>query len=391
MSKAVTGGFRLSRVINAAGTMTSLGSSLVVPEAIEAAASIQQQFVKIDELHARATGAEAGLVTACSASGMVLAIAATMTGLDLARIERLPDVTGLPSEVVVQAGHLINYGAPIAQAIRLAGAEVVVAGTAAQVETFHIEDAITEQTAAALFVVSHHVVQDGQTDLPEFIAICKARGIPTIVDMASEYDLRGAIARGADIAIYSAHKFLGGPTAGIIAGRKKLVQACFLQNGGIGRPMKVGKEGIIGTIAALEAWAQRDHAAIKAKEDCAIHYWLEELSSVTGLACDIHADWTGNPIDRLRVSVRPVEAGLYAWELADRLANRDPAIYVRDDLVEHGYFFLYPCNLKPGDEKEIVAAMRDILASARIQGDGLCASFTERRRRKLAAHLRWPD
>ena len=85
--------------------------------------------------------------------------------------------------------------------------------------------------------------------------------MPVIVDAASEYDLRGFVAAGADIAIYSAHKFLGGLTAGIVAGRKDLVRAAYLQNGGIGRGMKVGKEGIVGAIAALEAWAQRDHAA----------------------------------------------------------------------------------------------------------------------------------
>ncbi len=72
---------------------------------------------------------------------------------------------------------------------------------------------------------------------------------------------RGVLAAGADLALYSSHKFLGGPTGGIVAGRRDLVRAAFLQNGGIGRGMKVGKEGIAGTIAALEAWERRDHAA----------------------------------------------------------------------------------------------------------------------------------
>jgi D-glucosaminate-6-phosphate ammonia-lyase len=74
------------------------------------------------------------------------------------------------------------------------------------------------------------------------------------------------LAAGADIVIYSAHKFLGGPTAGIVAGRKDLVRATFLQNIGIGRGMKVGKEGIVGTIAALAAWHKRDHDAIRRLE-----------------------------------------------------------------------------------------------------------------------------
>jgi L-seryl-tRNA(Ser) seleniumtransferase len=93
----------------------------------------------------------------------------------------------------------------------------------------------------------------------------------------------------------------------------------------------------------------------------------------------------------LKVSVRPGEAGLHAWELANRLADGDPAIYVRDDLIEHGYFFLDPCNLKPEEDKTIADAIRDILQSARRNGDGPGVSFAERRRRNLAARLRWPD
>jgi D-glucosaminate-6-phosphate ammonia-lyase len=398
MNGEVMDRYRLRRVINAAGTMTSLGSSRVAPEAIEAAGAIQREFVRIEELQARAseaialaTGAEAGIVTACAASGIVVSVAAAMTGANLARIERLPDVSGLRHEVIVQAGHLINYGAPIGQAVRMSGATVVAAGTAAQVETFHIEDMIGARTVAGLFVVSHHVVQDGQTSLSTFIEICKAHDVPVIVDAASEYDLRGPISLGADLVIYSAHKFLGGPTAGIIAGRKALVRACFLQNSGIGRPMKVGKEGILGAIAALNRWARRDHVAAKAKEDSILNNWLRELSSVPGLTCQVHADWTGNPIDRLKVMVTPEDAGLYAWELADRLSAEDPAIYVRDDLVEHGYFFLDPGNLTAEEAMAVAAALRNILRAARQRGDGPGVSLHERRQRNLAARLRWPD
>lgn len=120
--------YGLTRVINVSGTMTSLGASRVVPEAIKAGAEIQSHFVQMDELQAKAseiisriTGAEAGFVTACSAAGMSLSISGCMTGSNLNRIELLPNTNGLPNEVVVQAGHLINYGAPVNQAIWLTG------------------------------------------------------------------------------------------------------------------------------------------------------------------------------------------------------------------------------------------------------------------------------
>ena len=145
---------------------------MVVPAAVEAGAAIQQHFVNIDQLQTRAgrviarlTGAEAGFVTACSAAGIVIGVAGCMAGANLARIEKLPDTTGMKNEVVVQSGHLINYGAPIDQAVRMAGARVVPAGTAALVHGFHLEDCINDNTAAALYVVSHHVVQEGQIPL----------------------------------------------------------------------------------------------------------------------------------------------------------------------------------------------------------------------------------
>lgn len=387
----------LTPVINASGTMTSIGASRVVPEAVAAVREILTEFVDIAALQARAsaiiakaTGSEAGFVTSSSASAITLGVAAAMTGADAAAIEQLPDTAGLRDEVVVQAGHLVNFGAPVGQMIRLAGARVVGAGTAFDVQPFHIAAALGERTVAAVFVVSHHVVPTGQTDLATFVALCHARGVPVIVDMASEYDLTGAIAAGADLVIWSAHKFLGGPTAGIVAGRRDLVRAAFLQHRGIGRAMKVGKEGVAGAIAALEAWAQRDPEAIRAREDAIVTLWLERLARVPGLALRRLPDWTGNPIDRVEVMLGR-EAGLFAWEFAGRLAARSPSIRVRDDLADTGAIHLDPCNLTHDEAGIVAAAIAEVIETARAAGDGFRETFTEHRERGLAATLSWPD
>jgi L-seryl-tRNA(Ser) seleniumtransferase len=390
--------YKLTGLINASGTMTALGASRAGDEVIEATAAILPHFVSIDQLQARAsvviaaaTGAEAGCVTASAAAGMALAVAAAMTGSDLARIERLPDTTGLKSEVVIGAGHLVNYGAPVAQAITLTGAQVVTAGTAARVESFHLEDAISERTAAVLFLVSHHVVQEGQTSLDETIAIAHRLGVPVIVDMASEYDLAGPFEKGADLAIWSAHKFLGGPTAGIVAGRKDLVRAAYLQNRGLGRHMKVGKEGILGTIAALEAWGRRDHAAEARREAAILAEWEAELAGVPGLSLARLADWTGNPITRLELTIHPANTGLEAWELADRLSGRDPAVHVRDDHAEHQRLYLDPCNVTAKEARLVGAAIAEEIARALATGDGRRTTLAERRRRLAEAARCWPD
>ena len=117
----------LRQVINVSGTMTSLGASIVVPEAVDTVSRILTEFVEIGDLHrkasaviAEACGAEAGTVTASASAAITVAVAGSMTGADLARIERLPDTTGLErDEVAIQTGHMVWYGAPVEQALTL--------------------------------------------------------------------------------------------------------------------------------------------------------------------------------------------------------------------------------------------------------------------------------
>lgn len=388
----------LRAIINVSGTMTGLGASIIVPQAIEAMAGVMPQFVEVDELQkvasgviARLCGAEAGFVTASCSAGITLAVAGAMTGSDLYAVERLPDTTGLKDEVVIQTGHMVSYGAPVEQGIALAGAQVVPVGQATSVRPYQLAGAISERTAAAVYVVSHHTVHYGQLPLAEFAAICRTRGVPVIVDAASEYDLQGFLAAGADIALYSAHKFLGGPTAGIVAGRKELVRAAFLQNGGIGRGMKVGKESIVGTIAALEAWEKRDHAAIREREQVALTLWRERLAERPGIRVEIEPDPTDNPLDRLKLSVEPQAAHITAWDLADALARGEPPIIVRDHEVEHGFFYLDPCNLHPGQENTVADRLTEELGAALRSNEIIATPLQERRNRRAAYLRRWPD
>jgi L-seryl-tRNA(Ser) seleniumtransferase len=388
----------LRPVINVSGTMTSLGASIVVPEAVEAVSAVLTEFVEMGDLHRRAsqviaelTGAEAGFVTASCSAAISLAVAASMTGSDLAAIERLPDTAGLKNEVVIQSGHMISYGAPVEQGIRLTGAKVVPVGQATSASAYHLRGAINERTAAAVYVVSHHVVDYAQIPLKIFAEVAHERGVPVIVDAASEYDLAGFLADGADLVLYSGHKFLGGPTSGIVAGSKAHVRNVYLQNRGIGRGMKVGKEGIVGALAALSAWKSRDHEGIRARERRALDCWVEALAGKPGITAEIVPDPTHNPLDRLKLSVDPAEARISGWDLADRLAAGDPPVIVRDHEVEHGCFYLDPCNLHPGEEHKVAARLTEELEKARMSNEVIVTPFTERLLRQEAAILKWPD
>jgi L-seryl-tRNA(Ser) seleniumtransferase len=387
----------LRPIINVSGTMTSLGASIAPPEVVEAVAAILPQFVEIDDLQKRASrviarlcGTEAGFVTASCSAAITLAVAGAMTGSDLATIERLPDTTSLKNEVLIQAGHMVSYGAPVEQGIRLAGARVVPVGQATSARKYQLRGAITERTAAALYVVSHHTVQYGLIPLDEFVEVCHARGVPVMVDAASEYDLKGFLAVGADLALYSSHKFLGGPTGGIVAGRTELVRATYLQNSGIGRGMKIGKEGLVGTIAALEAWEKRDHEGIRSRERGYLELWRKTLANRPGITATVEPDPTRNPLERLKVAVEPQTAHITAWDLADALGRGEPPVIVRDHEVEHGFFYMDPCNLHSGEEQIVARRVADELDRARRSHEVIATSLERRRNRRAEALMRWP-
>ena len=358
------------RLVNVSGTMTGLGASITSDAVRAATAAVMGDFVSMHELQALAsraiadlTGAEAGCMTASASAGITLSVAGCITGVDPGRVEDLPRNPGEKSEVVVQLGHLCGYGAPVSQAIEMTGATVRPIGQSTHAMDYQLEHALTEKTAAALYVVSHHVVHYGQIPFPRFAAICRRAGVPVIVDAASEYDLTGFIADGADIAIYSGHKFLGGPTSGIIAGKRDLVRAAYIQNMGVGRGLKIGKESIAGAIAALRQWQTRDHAGIRATERAALDLWVETLSPFPGIDPVIVPDPTHNPLDRLQVNVDAAAFGVDAATLARVLGERDPAIIVRNHEVELDYFQLDPCNLKPGQAELVAEALADTCAN----------------------------
>ncbi|MBK8084173.1 MAG: aminotransferase class V-fold PLP-dependent enzyme [Devosia sp.] len=398
MSKDIRPELGLRQIVNVSGTMTTLGASIAVPQAIEAMHRSLPQFFEMSALHRYAseviadlTGGEAGFVTASCASGITIRVAAAMTGTDLLAIERLPDAGTLKNEVLMLSGHMVSFGAPVEQMVRLAGARVIPVGQATSSSAYQLAGSITDRTAAALFVVSHHVVDYAQVPLKTFAEICHARGVPVIVDAASEYDLRLFLAQGADLVVYSGHKFLGGPTSGVVAGSKQLIRACYLQNRGIGRGMKVGKETIIGVSAALTAWKTRDHAGIRARERAALDTWVAALAGRPGVTATIVPDPTNNPLDRLKVTIDPDEARITAWNLASRLAAGDRPVIVRDHEIEHGHFFLDPCNLHPQEEHLVAERLLEELGKAALSNDVISTPIEEVWLEREKAILNWPD
>lgn len=360
---------KLHRVINAAGRMTYLGASTQSEFVLEAMIEASSHYVDMEELFdiadrfvANITGAEAGFITSCSAAGIAIATAACVSQGDRTRAERIPGPMTPPNEIVLQKAHAIHFGAELTQMVRLGGAKVVEVGTANRVLTHHVADAINANTAAVMVAVSHHAPPEGALRLAEIIQLAHAANVPVIVDAAAELDLRKYVAAGADLVIYSGHKGFGSPTAGIVAGRRDLIDACRLQNIGIGRAMKIGKENIVGCLAALYEHTNFPQESKPSEIDA-----LERaLQDVPGLTTSRVVDPTRPEIARLRLALQPAATGIDASTLIVRLSKYNPSVRVRGHGANEGYFDVDFRPLAEGEALELAAAIRNILQGASL-------------------------
>ena len=356
----------LKEVINASGKMTALGGSTVSEEVARTLKEASQNYVDIDEIMeltgrviAEVTGAEDGCPTTGAAAGIAISTAAVIAGENLAHIERIPNTDGLKNEVIVQKGQQIHFGASIEQMISLGGGKVIEVGQANKVEEEHIEGAINERTVALIYIKSHHAIQKGMQSIETMIKIAKKHQIPFIIDAAAEEDFKKYIEMDADIVIYSGGKALEGPTSGFICGKQAFMKACRKQYKGIGRPMKIGKEGMAGLIVALKQYADKEanveRQLSKMKKLC------ETLEEVPGLTCSIKQDEAGREIFRANIEVDGEKAGMDAEALLQQLESGNPAIFLRHHYVNIGILSVDPRPLFKGQEEIIAEQIKKIL------------------------------
>ncbi|MFZ5558165.1 MAG: aminotransferase class V-fold PLP-dependent enzyme [Pseudomonadota bacterium] len=350
--------YGLTRVINAAGTFTPLGVSRSSKAVSAAAAAALREFFVIDELHAvasdavaRLTGAEAAAVAHCAAAGITLSVAAAMAGADADKVAALPGAEGMPTRVVLPAGHAVNYGHPIVQDVRLAGAAPVLAGTDEACSTADLEKALAHPDTACLLLVSSRLVRGNPVDLTEAVAAAHRRGVPAIIDgAAQDLRIRELLATRADLVVLSAQKYLASPTAGLVVGRKDLVAAVRAHEKGIGRAMKAAKEAIIGVLAALEDRQQLDLDAWRRTQANKVARFVEAAGRLAGIAAEAVPDPAGMPFPRARLTVDPARAGLDAAALARALRDGTPSIRVMEHEVAAGRLVL---ELVPLQDAEV--------------------------------------
>jgi L-seryl-tRNA(Ser) seleniumtransferase len=329
-------------VINAASTYTKLGGSIMTPPVAQAMADAAGCFLNLTELQeavgrrlAELTHNEAAYVSNGAAAGLALATAACVTGDDVAFMARLPnDLAGMKNEIVIHRAHRNHYDV----AVRQVGVTLVEIG---HLETFpwELDDAITDRTAAVVYFAGERFQRTLTLPLPYVIERAHTRGVPVIVDAAAQVPPVSNLWRftaelGADVAIFSGGKGLGGPqNSGLVIGREAIIRTVQL-NGPpvqrIGRAMKVSKEAMIGLLVAVEHYLTRDHEADARRWDDVVDAWLTAWQSLAphGVAISrLAAGEAGEPIPRVILRFTP-EATIDRDGVVAALRADDPAIEV---------------------------------------------------------------
>jgi L-seryl-tRNA(Ser) seleniumtransferase len=354
-------------VINAMGTVTFLGGSIMAPETLAAMEDASHDFVVITELLEKAgehiaqlIGVEAALVTTGAAGAITLGTAACVAGSDLEKIQRLPDTTGMKNEIVLQRSHRNEYETQML----LVGTKLIEVETRAELAA-----AINGRTAMLFFM--NKADPYGKIRRDEWIAFGRKHGIPMFLDAAADTPpqahLSSYVKMGFDLVAFSGGKSLRGPqSTGLLLGRKDLVDAARHHaspyDRTIGRALKVGKEEIAGMVTALERFLGADHDADYRQSESRVRLIGEALAGIDGVRTELWVPEIANHVPHLAVEWEPGRIPLSSREVARRLMEGEPRIAVRER-GQNGVT-VSVLLLRPGEGRIVAARLREVLAVA---------------------------
>jgi L-seryl-tRNA(Ser) seleniumtransferase len=370
----------LRRVINATGIVlhTNLGRAPLAPEAIAAVAEITAGYCNVEldlatgrrgsrtrsleVLLRELTGAESALAVNNGAAAILLALSAL----------------GHPGEVIVSRGELVEIGGGfrVPDVIRQGGARLVEVGATNRTRLEDYRAAITADTRVLLKVHQSNFRISGftaQTPIAALAALAAEHRLLVVADLGSgllhdtpqrpEPTLREALSAGADLVTCSGDKLLGGPQAGLIAGRKAAVDP--LREHPLLRAVRLDKM----SLAALEATLllhrdAPDRVPVRQLLDqpgAAIRERAERLLTLLGAGTvertDGFAGGGSLPEERIASFAVVLKPAMGAEAAADRLRSRQPPVIGR---IEDDRLWLDVLAVADRDLPDLAAAVRSI-------------------------------
>jgi L-seryl-tRNA(Ser) seleniumtransferase len=359
-------------VINAVGTVTTLGGSLMPAEVKRAMEEASGAFVPIHELQAAVgrrlaalAGAEAAFVTAGASAALCLATCAVTAGSDRKKMEQLPDLRGMKNEIIIQKADRN----PFDHAFRMVGVTLIDVETEAD-----FQRAVSPRTAAVASVQSHFALGH-KIALERLIELAHAARVPLILDAAAELppaeNLSKFLEMGADLVAFSGGKNLHGPQcSGLLLGRKDLVEAAYANSSPhtrLGRIAKVGKEEIVGLLTAVELYLQRDHQAQRQAWTEMLNRVVETLAGLPTVTTEFIPNGDPSHSPRLSVQWDQRQLDLTVGQMVESLRAGTPSIEA-SNMTEYqppwkGLGIL-PHNLQAGEELIVARRIGEIITAA---------------------------
>ncbi|CAG5002214.1 hypothetical protein DYBT9275_02840 [Dyadobacter sp. CECT 9275] len=364
-------------IINCRGTFTIIGASIELPEVRQAMEYACQYNVQIDELAfgvgqrlAEITGAEWGMVSAGCAAGMNEVTAGVIAGGNPEKLIRIPNLEGFEkTEVIIPRSSRNVYD----HAIRNCGVKIITVDT---IEEF--QNALNPRTAMIYMMPGA-----APWSVENLAKLAKPFNVPILVDAAAERLTIPNIhlQAGAAVVAYSGGKVLRGPQcAGLLLGNKDILMSAWQASAphhGPCRDNKIGREEIIGMLAAVETWATRDHKA----EMKTWVSWLETISKkVSGINSvqvnlrDPEEGALNNATPNLTITWDPAKLNITGQEVADELSTTKPRIAVGTGFRRGAAATSGPATtsisiasymMGPGNDKIVAERVHEILTRKR--------------------------
>lgn len=358
-------------IINARGTFTIITGSLTLPEVKRAMDEASRHYVQMDELMegvsrrlAELTKAEWGLVTAGCCAAITHATAACIAGANPEKMQKLPYLDGLKNEVVIPKHSRNVYD----RAARMLGVKIVEVNSEEE-----LQSAFNPKTAM-IYILSSPRADSDPLSTENICKLARANNVPVFVDAAAEALTipNKHLLRGATMVAYSGGKCLRGPqAAGLLLGPKDLLQAAWLNSAphhAYGRSLKVGKEEIMGMLAAVEMWTRRDHDAEWKQWESWLGYIKDRVTSVPGVTTEVHQpEDLSNHTPTLRIAWDGAALGITGREVEELLMKGKPRITVaggsgaRPDSMASSVA-VCPYMMNPEDHKIVAEALHALLS-----------------------------